>query len=59
MPEEYEKMTTGQIAAIAQERVEAKLKELKENDLNMIMKLNNYKEEKAKKVQYSSNTHTI
>lgn len=59
MPEEYEKMTTGQIAAIAQERVEAKLKELKANDLKLIMKYNNYKEEKAKKVQYSSSTHTI
>ncbi len=59
LPEEYEKMTTGQIAAIAEERIKEKLAELKANDLSLIIELNHYKEEKAKKVQYSSSTKTI
>lgn len=59
MPEEYEKMTTGQIAAIAQKRILDALERLKSKDLELVMKVNNYKLEKAKKVQYQSTTKTI
>lgn len=59
LPDEYEKMTTGQIAAIAQERITEALERIKNKDLEYVMKVNNYKLEKAKKVQYSKSTKTI
>ncbi len=59
LPEEYEKMTTGQIAKIAEDRVKEALAVQKEKDLSLIMKLNHYSEKKAKKVQYSKNKKTI
>lgn len=59
LPQDYEKMTTGQIAKIAQDRVQEALDKQKEKDLNLIMKLNGYSEKKAKKVQYSTSKKTI
>ena len=59
LPEEYEKMTTGQIAKIAEDRIKEALALQKEKDLGFIMKLNGYSEKKARKVQYSSNPKTI
>jgi 1-acyl-sn-glycerol-3-phosphate acyltransferase len=59
LPEEYEHMTTGQIAKIAEDRVKEALVEMKQKDLELVMKLNHYSEKKARKVQYSSNTKTI
>lgn len=60
LPSDYEgKMTTGQIAALAEQRVQEALSKQKEKDLSLVMELNKYSEKKAKKVQYSSNKKTI
>lgn len=59
LPDEYDKMTTGQIAKIAEDRIKEALQSLKEKDLSYVMKLNGYSEKKARKVQYSKNTKTI
>lgn len=59
LPQEYEKMTTGQIAKIAEDRISEALSSMKEKDLKLVMDLNHYSEKKAKKVQYSTSKKTI
>lgn len=59
MPDEYENMSTNEIAKLAEDRVAESLTRLKDNDLSLVMKLNKYSEKKAKKVQYSKNTKTL
>ena len=50
-PEQYQTMSTQELADMVRDRVKEELEKMKERDLELIMSLNSYSEEKARKIQ--------